>query len=303
MGMRTYLECIPCFFKQAVEASSFVGSSQRQVRALLNELAKNVPSISLAKSPPEMGRIIYGLVRKHTGKADPFAKVKRDSNRIAMREYGLLKEKVRHSKDSLLTAVELAIAGNIIDYGVAARLDVAKEVNRILSQERKAIKREDQRLFNYKRFKRVLKKSKDILYIADNSGEIVFDKILIEEMMRLYPDKSITVSVKERPIINDATMKDASECGIDKIVKVISSGLDIPGTVLELCSEKFLSVYRDSDMIISKGQGNFEALEEKKKDLFSLFMAKCPVVARHLRCEQGSIILYYNKIGRSGRRK
>ncbi|MBN1871742.1 MAG: DUF89 family protein [Candidatus Omnitrophica bacterium] len=293
--MKTYLECIPCFFKQAIEASSFAGANHKHIRALLNELSRHVPRLSLAKSPPEMGKVIYGLVRKHTGRDDPFAKVKRESNSIVMREYNLIKDKVRCSKDGLLTAVELAIAGNIIDYGVASRLDVSKEVDRILSQEKRVIEDEGERLFNYRQFKRLLKNAKHILYIADNAGEIVFDKILIEEIKSMYPDKTIVVAVKERPIINDALKKDAAQCGLDRIVKVISSGMDIPGTILGLCSKEFLRAYKNADMIISKGQGNFEALSEKDKDLFSLFMAKCPVVARDIGCDIGAVILSYNK--------
>ena len=293
--MKTYLECIPCFFKQAIEASALAGASHNAKVKLLNDLASHVERLSMSKSPPEMGRTIYRLIKKHTGKKDPFYKVKRHSNEAALEMYPKLKRKVAHSKDRLLAAIELAIAGNIIDYGVATGIDVEAEIRRIFNMENRRIKKESSHLFNYSEFKRFLNKSGSLLYLGDNSGEIVFDRILIEEIKALYPKKRLTYVVKEKPIINDALMADARQCGLDKIVPVISSGLDTPGTVLSLTSRRFKKAYRDAEAVVSKGQGNFEALEDGGKDIFYLFMAKCQVVARHIGCEVGSIVLYYNK--------
>jgi hypothetical protein len=207
----------------------------------------------------------------------------------------VLKKKVSHSRDRLLTAVELAIAGNIIDYGARNTLDVEVELKRILREEHKTIKKGSSGLFSYPEFKRILKNAKTILYIGDNAGETVFDRILIEEIKNIYRDKRIIYAVKGRPIINDALTEDAHQCGIDKVAEIVSTGLGIPGTILSLCSKKFLRIYRDADMIISKGQGNFEALSEKRKPVFFLFMAKCPVVAKYVGCELGDIILLYNR--------
>ncbi|MEA3305841.1 MAG: ARMT1-like domain-containing protein [Candidatus Omnitrophota bacterium] len=293
--MKTYLDCVPCFFKQALEAARFAGADRKTQRKILNELSKAMPALSLAVSPPEMGRVIYGLVKKFTGRKDPFKKAKDESNRLALGIYDTLKKKVSHSHDGLLTSLELAIAGNIIDYGVKNSLDVNKELQKILNEEHKTIKKESSRLFNYPEFKRALKKAGLILYLGDNAGEIVFDRVLIEKIKSLYKDKRVIYAVKEKPIINDALMEDAHRCGIDRMAKVVSSGLDTPGTVLSLCSKKFLKIYKDADMIISKGQGNFEALSEQKRPIFFLFMAKCPVVARHVGCNLGDIILLYNR--------
>jgi len=289
--MRTYLDCIPCFFKQALEAARLAGAGPLTQRRILKKIAGAIEKLTLQKSPPEMGRIIYGTVNRETGKKDPYKKIKEKSNRQALSLYGKLKNKVRRSKDTLLAAVELAIAGNIIDYGVKNSLDVTGELKKILDLESRAIKKESVRLFNYVAFKAVLTKSDKILYLGDNAGEIVFDRILIEEILKIYPHKKIFYAVKEKPIINDAVMEDAVYCGLDKVSEVISSGLDVPGTVLSLCSAKFLKIYRNADMVISKGQGNFEALSGRKKNIFFLFMAKCPVVAREVKCELGDIIL------------
>ena len=132
--------------------------------------------------------------------------------------------------------------------------------------------------------------------MADNAGETVFDRILIEEIKKGDSNKEIIYAVKESPAINDALIEDAYYCGIDRIAKVISSGSDAPGTVLSLCSKKFLKLYRNADMIISKGQGNFEALSNAKRPIFFMFMAKCPVIAREVNCKIGDVILLYHKV-------
>ena len=289
--MRTYLDCIPCFFKQALEAARLAGVNDKAQKKILGEVAKAVPGFSLASSPPDMARMLYGIVRMATGKADPYREIKAKSNKLALAVYGSLKDKVQRSRDRLLTAVELAIAGNIIDYGVKNSLDVGSELEKILSNESKSIKKEEKRIFAYNNFKKSLDAAKSILYLADNAGETVFDRILIEEIKALDKDKKIFYAVKEKPVINDALIKDAIDCGIAGTATVLSSGSDAPGTVLALCSAKFKSIFRKADMVISKGQGNFEALSRAKKRIFFLFMAKCPVVAGHVGCRLGDVIL------------
>ncbi len=293
--MRTYLDCIPCFFKQALEAARMAGAGKKVQKKVLNELAGILPDFSLASSPPEIGRVIYGLVKRITKKDDPYAEIKKKSNKLALNIYDKLKKKVSHSDDRLLMAVELAIAGNIIDYGVKNSLNIDAEMARILDEEDKAIKKENKSIFDYERFRSALKRAKTILYLADNAGETVFDRILIEEIKRADRDKRIVYAVKEKPVINDALAEDAYVCGIDKLAEVVSSGSDAPGTILSLCSREFLAMYRKADMVISKGQGNFEALSGAKRQIFFLFMAKCPVIAKDVGCKLGEVILSLNR--------
>lgn len=290
--MKTYLECVPCFFKQALEAVKMAGAGKAKQQKMIYELAKALPKFPLSSSPPEMGRIVYGLVKEITGKQDPYAQIKARSNRLALGVYPRLKQKLNRSRDRLLTAVELAIAGNIIDYGVKNTLNIDAELSNILAEEDESIKKEGGSIFDYKSFKRALKRAETILYLADNAGETVFDRVLIEEIKRLYKDKDIIYAVKEKPIINDALKEDAVFCGIDKSSRIISSGLDVPGTVLRWCSKSFLDTYRKADMVISKGQGNFEALSSNaRREIFFLFMAKCPVITEHLHCNLRDIVL------------
>jgi len=289
--MKTYLDCIPCFFKQALEAARMVPTDETTQKKILNKVAEVLPQFSLTASPPEMGRIIYGLVKSVTKKYDPYAQIKEKSNKQALKIYDKLKKKVQCSHDRLLMAIELAIAGNIIDYGVKNSLDVDTELARILRKESQIVKKESRAIFDYKNFKQALNNAEVVLYLADNAGETVFDRILIEEIKRIDKGKNIIYAVKEKPVINDALMEDALICGIDKVAQVISSGSDAPGTILSLCSKDFLKLYKKADMVISKGQGNFEALSGTKRQVFFLFMAKCPVIAQEIRCKLGDIIL------------
>ena len=226
--MKTYLECIPCFFKQALDAARLAKANEKTKKRIMCELAAILPKFSLDASPPEMGMIIYRLVRNATGKKDPYKEIKDKSNKFALKFYPLLKEKIRCAKDPLLTSIELAIAGNIIDYGVKNTLNVDKELKKILQEEDKIIKNENKQLFCYKGFKDTLKMANAILYLGDNAGEIVFDKILIEEIKSINKGADIIYAVKEKPIINDALKQDAYFCVIDKIARVISNGLDAP---------------------------------------------------------------------------
>ncbi|MDD5584908.1 MAG: ARMT1-like domain-containing protein [Candidatus Omnitrophica bacterium] len=290
--MKTYLDCIPCFFRQALEGSRIVGATPKQQKRIVDEFARQIPRISLEASPPEIARIGYKLLRNVSANRDPYYAIKQKSNRIALRLLGRLKHKVNSSKESLLTAVELAIAGNIIDFGVKNSLNIKAELKKILAEENRVIHKRS--IFHYGEFRQSLRKADNILYLADNAGEAVFDRVLIEEIKKKYPDKNLYYAVKEKPVINDALLEDAKACGIDKAARVISNGTDAPGTILALCSKEFKQVYKIADMVISKGQGNFESLSNEKRPIFFLFMVKCPVIAGETGCKIGSIVLFHN---------
>jgi uncharacterized protein with ATP-grasp and redox domains len=284
--MKTYLDCIPCFFKQALEAARLAGCDEVTQKRILNEVSKLIINFRLESSPPEMGRAIYWLVKKVSNKEDPYKEIKEKSNRLALELYPELKRKVEDSKDRLLTAIELAIASNVVDYGVKNVLNVEEEIGKILNKDFESRSKKNRAIFDYQSFKDGLDKARTILYLADNAGEIVFDRILIEEI-----DKEVICALRDRPIINDATLEDAKFCGLDRIAELISSGCDAPGILLDTCSKEFLRIYEAADLIISKGQGNFEALSNESRPIFFLFKAKCPVVARDIGCEVGDIVL------------
>ncbi len=285
--MKTYLECIPCFLRQALDAARLAGAAPLTQKKILDEISVILPGFSLDVTPPEIARTVYGIVEEHTGGRDAYRQIKEKSNKMAMDLYPRLKKDIEGSENVLLSAVRLAVAGNVIDYGAPHSFDIENEIEECL--------RKDFAIFDFEEFSRAVKEAENILYILDNAGEIVFDRILVEELA-----KDVVCAVRGKPIINDVTMDDAVQVGLDKVAKVVSSGSDIPGTLPDACDEGFRDLYRSADLIISKGQGNFETLADEERPIFFIFKAKCPVIARHVGCEMGDIILKKQDMG-SGR--
>ncbi len=283
--MRTYLDCIPCFLRLTLEQGRLLTGDEIVHRELMNEATKLVPGFFLGLTPPRMVKEMQEVIKRRFPNCDPYKMVKDQSNHRAMELYPMLKEKVAQSEDGLLTAVELAIAGNVIDYAAKNNLNIEYEIQTILTGSFTA---EQKSVFEYDLFKRDLAEAKTILYVADNAGEIVFDRVLIEE---IGTGREVIFAVRDKPVLNDAIMEDAVFCGLDKICRVISSGVDSPGTVLEYCSDEFMKIFKEADMVISKGQGNYEALTEAPRKIFFLFKVKCPVIARHSGAQMGDIVL------------
>lgn len=280
--MKTYPECIPCFIRQAVQAAKFAGTSSQKQKEIADTIEDNLKNINMEDIPPKISRNMHIVIRKLLNNEDPYKIIKDKYNNIALSMYNGLKEKVKTSKDKLLTALRIAIAGNVIDFGAQIEFELEQDINEVLTKKFS--------IFNYETLKEKLKKEKEILYLGDNTGETVFDRVLIEEIKNIY-DSKIIYAVKESPIINDATKEDAIFAGIDKIADIISTGCNSPGIVLEYCNQTFLNLYNNSKLIISKGQGNFETLEQEKKPIFFLFKVKCNVVAEYLSVPRESIIL------------
>ena len=276
--MRAFLDCYPCFFIQTLRTARMVTSDEKTILQILHEVSTTLPKIPFNVTPPEIGREVYRIISRRTGVEDPYKEVKDRCIREALSLYPELKRLVESSEDRLMTAIRLAIAGNVIDFGTDSSFDLEQELETVFSQ--------DFAIDNSQEFREALKQARNVLYLADNAGETVFDRLLIEEM-----DKPVIYVVREKPIINDATREDALLSGLDKVSEITSSGCDTPGTILKFCSDEFLETYRSANLIISKGQGNYEALSDEKRPLFFLLKAKCQVVARDLGVKNGSIIL------------
>jgi len=288
--MKTYLDCIPCFYRQALEAAKLAGADEIVQKKIIDEISQLIPNFSLETAPPEMGREIYNLVGKISGVKDPFKEIKESSNKMALSLYPELKQEINSSEDRLLTAVKLSIAGNVIDYGVNNSLNVEEEINKIFNKDFRSDNKNNKTVFRYQEFKEILSKVNHVIYLADNAGEVVFDRLLIEELTEKL-GKQVIYMVRGKPIINDALIEDAIFCGINKVAKIISSGSDAPGTILKYCSPEFIELYQKAELIISKGQGNYESLSEEDRPIFFLFRAKCPVIAEDVDCKVGDMVL------------
>jgi len=267
------------------------GLSDDKTKSILDKVALEVPGINMFSSPPEMARIIHRIIREQAGNPDPYKHLKQKSNEIVLAAYPDLKKIVRESEDRILKAVEIAVAGNIIDFGALFNLNINKEISAILDVGEEKIKNKDSEYFAYKDFIRSLENTKTLFYLADNAGEIVFDRILMEEISAFNPSIKIYCAVRGAPVLNDCNIDEAVSAGVDKLATIISNGVDAPGTILDLCSVEFLNIWNKSDMIISKGQGNFESLSHARGNIFFMFIVKCSVLARDIGCHLRDVIL------------
>jgi uncharacterized protein with ATP-grasp and redox domains len=289
--MKTRPDCIPCFLRQAQDTARLCGSPPEILTALDAELSARLRDYDPNTTPAELSVMVYDLVAEHTGCPDPYARVRSESVTKALAFYPELRQQVQDSEDPLLAALRLAIIGNLIDYGILSESEIESRLHQLLARTAPAVREADTVFFAFPSFRRDLGKAKTLLYLGDNAGETVFDRVLMETIKERWPDKRITFAVRGKAIINDALIEDARASGIAAAAEIVSSGSPAAGTVLSLCSKEFRSRFGGADLVISKGQGNFEALSAERGPIYFLLVAKCAMIARHVGCPQGSFLL------------
>lgn len=278
--MKAFLECISCIIRQTIEIVRRVEKSEEKQRRILAAVVKKLSRMDLNRlSPPEMTKLAHDEIQRITGIKDLYKEPKRQNNREALRLYPYLKRLVKKANDPLFMAIRLAIAGNIIDYGALAEFDIKHTVKEVLGKKFA--------VSDYKRFKKDMKRAKLLLYVGDNAGEIVFDKVLIEELIKCV---EVVFVVKSKPVLNDVLMGDAKMVGMDKVVKVIPSGSDHAGTTVSAGSKEFKKLYKKADIVIAKGQGNFETMDKEKKNIYFLLKMKCPYLGKVSGFKEGDMI-------------
>ena len=256
---------------------------------VLRETLRLVAEMPFDRPPPWMGQRIHRLLREATRNPDPYRQVKNHSNALALELFATLKQRLRASADPFATAVRIAVAGNVIDFGCRSRLSDNEVYQTIEDAMGLGACGLDEEVVDG--LHRAVDEAQDILYLADNAGEIVFDRLLIEEM----PRDRITLAVRGGPVINDATREDAEAAGLSSVVTVVDNGSDAPGTILESCSSSFRARFAQSDLVIAKGQGNYETLSAEHQNIFFLFKAKCPVIARDVGREVEQMVVCHNR--------
>jgi hypothetical protein len=284
--MKTFYACLPCFVAQAIAALERCGldepTFQETMRAVFGELAR----VDFTAPPPATVRNLYRLIRQATGTTDPYAVEKQHSNRLAFSLAEKFREQIESSEGGFTARLKLALAANSIDYGRYGRLqegDVLEAMETALAApvdpDAAAALRQ------------AVAEAERILYLCDNAGEIVFDRLLIE----VLPTEKITAVVRGAAVINDATLEDAREVGLTEVVQVMGNGSDAPGTLLATCSPAFLERFSDADLVIAKGQGNFETLSETSgKRIFFLLKVKCPLIARDIGAPTGRLVVKHH---------
>jgi uncharacterized protein with ATP-grasp and redox domains len=281
--MRTNLDCFPCFLRQALEAARIVTSNEGIRRKVLNSALLILSNVSVQMTPVEIAHLVHLRVKSITGDDDPYREAKKKQNELALRYESTLSAQISETSNPLKAAMMFSAAGNAIDLAPDhPTQDIYKKHMEMIGR---GFAWDDYELFLTK-----LARSKSLLYLGDNAGEIVWDKILVEEILENF-NLEITYAVRGLPILNDVTMEDAQFVGMDKVVKVVSNGFDAPGTLLDRCSEEFLKHYKRSDLILSKGQGNYESLSEEHQPIFFLLNVKCSAIAEDIHCNVGDLVL------------
>ncbi len=277
--MKIYLDCYPCFIRQALHAARLAGGNPSEQHRVVLETMKLLRDLRSGTTPPEMACLVHRMVRGEISAEDPYGKVKTESTRAALDMYPELKRLVACGADPLDTAIRLSIAGNIIDFGVGEfHADLLETVERVLKQP--------YAIDDGGKLRSALEKADHVLFLADNAGETVFDRVLVEQL-----PIPVVYAVKGAPTLNDATVEDAVAAGVDSAARIIDNGTDVPGTVLPMCSREFVEIFEAAPLVVAKGQANYESLSCAGSKVFCLLQIKCPVIAEDIGAPEGGIVV------------
>ncbi|WP_163339120.1 DUF89 domain-containing protein [Desulfopila sp. IMCC35008] len=295
--MKTSVDCLVCFVRQGLRVARMYGCSETVQREVVQELGRLLPQLDMEATPPANSMPVYQTINRIIGCKDPYFDVKRMENRRALGRIETLRKEVRESTEPLRVACGYAIAGNIIDYGAFSQGMIEE-----------ALSSPDEFQYSLDHYQQLeaaineLVEGDSVFYLADNCGEIIYDSLLVELLAQ--KGLQVTVAVREDAIINDALLEDAQVAGLDRAASLIRSGVVCPGSPLDQCSEEFKEHFFSADLVISKGQGNFETLSEVNRDIFFLLTVKCNVVGKHLAeiagvkenvvAGKGEMVVYYS---------
>ncbi len=281
--MTTLLDCLPCFTRQAVDLARSVTDDPDEQERLARRFLKSLSELDWSPSSPAVAQRLHSLVRPLLTDEDPWETAKAEFNRMALNALPEARRRVRESRDPFRAALSLAAAGNVIDFGISRQLttrEAEQEIKHCLEVPLEG---------DVAGFRRAVERAANLLYIADNAGEIAFDKLVLEYL----PRERVTMAVRGKPVLNDATMEDAEAVGIQDLVTVIDTGSDAPGILLDDCSSEFREAFECADLVLAKGQGNLESLIGGPREVFFLLKVKCDIVARQLDCRSGDLVLHH----------
>lgn len=285
--METSHKCIRCFFRQAETTSSLIKLAPHKKRKLHSLLKKKLLQFDPRQPPVVFGRTIYKNISSVSGIKDIFHKEKIRIEKHLLTYINSIEQSLQNTKDPLYAAAKMCCSANAIDFGAGHTPNVEMLISRM--------KKIQLRVNNFSEFRAALRTAKTILIIADNCGEALFDRLFIEQLLRYSPRLQIFYATRARPIINDVLVSDAKRMGIHKIATVLSSGCDYPGIIIRHTSSRFKKIYGRADIIISKGQGNFESLYDPLKNIFYLFKIKCKTVSEYLSLPASSVLFLHNR--------
>jgi uncharacterized protein with ATP-grasp and redox domains len=294
--MKIYHECIPCHVRAAVNSVKLLTDDEKIINNVIQKSLLKASDFASYENLFELYYDIQRIVKESSPEKDPYKDFKKAFNKICLSLEDEMKNIIDESEDPFERGLRICLAGNSIDvmqgYNRVDKAVLRQAIDNALVQPL------DSKLIM--EFEEEVKDAEEILFVGDNAGEIVFDKVFIELLNSSYEkENSITYSVRGSYTLNDSTIDDAQMVGMDKVAKVITTGIDMPAAHLPLCSEEFTRTYENADLIIAKGQGNLEALLGEDKKIFFLLKIKCNTIANILnnRNAVNDIVLVKNKKG------
>jgi len=281
VGFATGLDCIACLVRQALEATALATQDRDLCETTFRRALRFLTAAEWHREPPAVAQRLHRLIRDATDNPNPYAAVKLKLTQFATRLEPIGYRRLSRKYTRFEAAVRLAILGNLLEVGAKTQLgedDVLSAFDQALRTPVVGFIAELAGAING---------AKEILFLADNAGRIVFDRQLLAEL----PLGRLTVVVRGMPVLNDATVADAEAAGLGDFCGVIANGSDAPGTLLEDCSPEFRRRFNEADLVIAKGQGNCESLAGCRKHVFFLFKAKCSTVAQAIGWPMGSLVI------------
>ncbi|MDR2342002.1 MAG: ARMT1-like domain-containing protein [Campylobacteraceae bacterium] len=281
--MKIQNACKECVVRQAIRVGDLLNLDKNTKNTILDIANTHTANFDDTLSPPQNAYKFYEDAAEYLGVDDIYKDIKKSSSKKAKEFEAMCKEHIQNAQDKLLTATKIAVAGNVIDLASYMQYDLKDELEKIL----------ESRFFvdNFVCLKAALQKAKNITYISDNAGEEIFDKIYIEVIKELFGDIEVYYFTRGKPIINDITYQEALDSRIDEIAVVVNSGVPTPGFVLELANEEAVRLFKEADLVIAKGMGNYECLSEYEGfNMFYLFKVKCCVVSEAVNAPLGALV-------------
>lgn len=282
-------ECISCVIKQQLERSPKDAPEDIR-REYMQKVLKVLAEAPKTASAPVVVREINRIQKEMFGFTRDFGEKKRYYNQVMLEKEAGIQERLDQSTDSLKLAIQYAMTGNYIDFGTVNNVDEGKLEQMLDAAPDNPIDEQE-----YVALQKDLSNAKSVLFITDNCGEIVLDKLLIKQIKKLYPRAEITVMVRGGEVLNDATRIDAEHVGLAELAEIIDNGNDIAGTCLEALSGEALTALDNADVILAKGQANFETLRKCGRNIYYIFMCKCDLFARGFQVERFTGMLVNDK--------
>lgn len=282
-------KCLPCLVNQVIKVADITKAKNRE--QILHEVFAYLSKVDFNKTNPEISGETFRILKKHLKNKDPYLEVRNYYNNLLMKLSKTYEEKIIASEDSFYQAMKYAVIGNIIDFNPIHNSTMEEIMDFINQADGLGFQINDMN-----QLKQEIKNAQSILYLGDNCGEICFDKIFIKEIKKYNPDVNVYFGVRGEPVINDSIETDAYAVGMDEYASIVSNGDGSLGTVLERTSEAFQSIFEQADVIIAKGQANYECLSEcEKVGIYFLLMTKCEVIADDIGVPVKSLICMKNK--------